>query len=94
MQSNSRIQIIAITENKGVSKKTGMPYHIREAQCIVNTGNGQKVGVISLPQALFDTMPGQYDATFEVDIDMDKRVVARLTELKAVEALKPIKAAL
>jgi hypothetical protein len=52
---NSFLQILAVSDvKKGTSKKTGNPYEIQEAECLMLDDNGQptKVGVLMLPKML------------------------------------------
>lgn len=68
MSSKQKVTILAINVRSGVSAKTGRPYTIREAQCILEQEiEGQRsvvVGVINLPDALADRDAGEYLADF------------------------------
>jgi hypothetical protein len=66
--SKQKLTILSINVRSGVSQKTQRPYTIREAQCILEQAtdgvSSIVVGVINLPEALADQMPGDYLAEF------------------------------
>jgi hypothetical protein len=66
--SKQKVQILAVNVRQGVSQKSGRPYTIREAQCILEQSSDGVpnivVGVINLPDALADRGPGEYLAEF------------------------------
>lgn len=66
--AKQKLQILAINTRSGVSQKSGRPYTIREAQCILEQeSDGVQnivVGTINLPEALADRQPGEYLAEF------------------------------
>jgi len=68
--SKQKLTILAINERSGVSQKTGRPYTIREAQCILEQAtdgvSSVVVGVINLPESLADRTPGDYLAEFSL----------------------------
>lgn len=69
MSSKQKLTILSINTRSGTSQKTGRPYTIREAQCILeqqstDAGSSIVVGVINLPEALADRQPGEYLAEF------------------------------
>ncbi|CAN0639936.1 MULTISPECIES: cellulose synthase [Burkholderia cepacia complex] len=66
--SKQKLTILSINVRNGVSQKSGRPYTIREAQCIleqsVDGASNIVVGVINLPESLADRTPGEYLAEF------------------------------
>ncbi|MGV2292082.1 cellulose synthase [Trinickia sp. YCB016] len=66
--SKQKLTILSINTRSGTSLKTGRPYSIREAQCILEQSSDGVpnivVGVINLPDALADRTPGEYLAEF------------------------------
>ncbi|MGS1041441.1 cellulose synthase [Burkholderia glumae] len=68
MSSKQKLTILSINTRSGVSQKSGRPYTIREAQCILEqTVDGLQnvvVGVINLPESLADRSAGEYLAEF------------------------------
>ncbi|MFM0318160.1 cellulose synthase [Paraburkholderia nemoris] len=66
--SKQKLTILSVNTRSGVSQKSGRPYTIREAQCILEqSSDGVSsivVGVINLPEALADRAPGDYLAEF------------------------------
>jgi hypothetical protein len=69
MSSKQKLTILSVNTRSGVSQKSGRPYTIREAQCILeqqsaDAGSNIVVGVINLPEALADRQPGEYLAEF------------------------------
>jgi hypothetical protein len=83
------ITVVAVEEKKGVSKKSGQPYAMTVCQCVVKSGAMVNVGELVLPKDHPPVTPGEYDATFTVQVGFDKRisgVVERLTPKKALRA--------
>lgn len=66
--SKQKLTILSINTRSGVSQKSGRPYTIREAQCILEQASDGVssivVGTINLPEALADRQPGDYLAEF------------------------------
>jgi hypothetical protein len=100
----SFIQIIKVNEaRKGVSKKTGNPYEMQDAECMLldETGLPQTVGVLMIPKDLMGkVVPGVYAASFTLGTDQERRIVARVVELRPMQikdgrvtAVAPVKAA-
>jgi len=78
------IEIVSVQESSGVSRKTGNPWKMYRAQCVVTGGdNGAKVGELLLPDSLKDTIPGKYLAEFQLDVSFERLVVPRITALHA-----------
>jgi hypothetical protein len=100
----SYIKVIKVNElRKGISKKTGNPYEMQDAECLLldEAGNASNVGVLMIPKDLMGKVsPGDYACSFTLGTDMERRVIARVTELRPVKieagrvtALAPVKAA-
>jgi len=87
--SKQKLTIIAINVRSGVAQKTGRPYTIYEAHCILEQSkdglSSVVVGVINLPEALAkDTMPGDFLAEFSLALGNGQdagRLVPRITTL-------------
>ena len=66
--SKQKLTILSVNTRSGVSQKSGRPYTIREAQCILEQSvdgiSNVVVGVINLPEALADRPAGEYLAEF------------------------------
>lgn len=81
------IEIIAINKENGIAKKSGNPWEMSKAQCIVRGPDGVvKIGELILPKSLTDTAPGKYLAEFELDVSFERVVVPRITALHALSA--------
>lgn len=87
MNSTNTVQILHCELRQGVSKKTGTPYKIMEAQCVISLPdeNGQsrpQVAVAILPKTIEKPLSaGLYNITFGLGIDIDRRLVARVTDV-------------
>src|SRR5471032_1662512 len=69
LMSKQKLTILSINTRSGIAQKSGRPYTIREAQCILEqqsaeAGSNIVVGVVNLPEALADRQPGEYLAEF------------------------------
>jgi hypothetical protein len=95
MSNTQKLTIIAINSRNGVSAKTGRPYSMHEAQCILTEGvadatgaltEQMKVGRVNVADELKDTVPGDYVADFKLFVSRDGELVARIVSLKALNA--------
>lgn len=78
------VEIIAINKESGIAKKSGNPWEMWKAQCIVRGPDGvTKIGELILPKTLTNTAPGKYLAEFELDVSFERVVVPRITALHA-----------
>lgn len=83
----SIIQILKLNDPKtGTSKKTGNPYDMRDAECLLlkEDGSVDQVGVLQIPTKLRDaiTGPGTFTATFAMSANFaSRRIEAVLTGL-------------
>ncbi len=76
------INIINVISRSGISKKTGLPWTMNFAQCVLVALDGElKIGKLLLPKALNDTKPGEYLASFQLDVDYETDVVPVITAL-------------
>lgn len=86
MTSRQKLTIVDVIERSGVSQKTGRPYTIRTAQCILEqvTSEGSQclVGTIFLPDALKDAPRGEYLAEFALAQSREGELVPRLVSLQ------------
>ncbi|MFM0301444.1 cellulose synthase [Paraburkholderia sediminicola] len=66
--NKQKLTILSINVRSGVAQKSGRPYTIREAQCILEQAtdgvSNIVVGVINLPESLAERTPGEYLAEF------------------------------
>lgn len=77
------IEILAINLQSGVSKKSGLPYAIHKAQCVVRgPDQSTQIGEMNIPKELADkTPPGKYLAEFELGVSFERLVVPRIVAL-------------
>lgn len=77
------IEIIAINVDGGISKKTGLPWQMHKAQCVVRgPDNSIQIGELLLPRDLAEnTTPGNYLAEFELGVSFERVIVPRITVL-------------
>lgn len=71
--STQKMTILAINVKEGVSSKTGRPYKIFDAQCVITSQREGKepevqVGTILLHESLKDTAPGDYLPSFHFSV--------------------------
>lgn len=87
----SILEILVVNTKSGIAKKSGQPYSIPEAQCVLRNGDGTvgAVGVLSVPKSLEDiAKPGLYTGSFALEAsnfgDDRGRIVARLVGLTPI----------
>jgi len=83
----SIIRILKLNEpKKGISAKTGRPYDMQDAECLLlkDTGEIDQVGVLDIPRALRDkVVAGDFIGTFALTPDMaSRKIKAVLTGLQ------------
>lgn len=83
------LQILKVNDLKsGVSKKTGNPYELQDAECVLldDKGAPSQIGVLSIPKELRGKVePGVYTGNFALRPDLQtRRIEAVLTGLNAV----------
>lgn len=84
----SILEILVVNTKSGNSKKTGQPYSIPEAQCVLKNDDGTvaAVGVLVIPKQLEEqAKPGSYTGTFALEAatfgENQGRIVAKLVGL-------------
>lgn len=94
----SIVEILLVTVKAGTSKKTGLPFSISEAHCVLRNDDGSPgaVGVLVVPKPLEPVAkPGLFTATFGLMAasygENQGRIVAALTGLVPApsKAFKP-----
>lgn len=89
---SKKLTILQVIPRSGVSNKTGKPWEIHTAQCVLEqeTTEGKQilVGTMNLPRELTDSQPGDYLAEFEFQQSMDGRIEARVRSLVPYGMLK------
>lgn len=81
------LEILSVEKRSGISRKSGVPtpFEMVVAQCVVH-GEKIQVGELVLPKDMDEPKPGRYSADFEVSVDFDKRIGARLIKLNPIAA--------
>lgn len=82
----SIIQILKLNDPKtGTSRKTGNPYDMQDAECLLLTEDGQidQVGVLQVPKSLRDKIAvGTFRGTFAMQANFaSRRIEAVLVDL-------------
>jgi hypothetical protein len=78
------IEVLAVNVQRGTAKKSGNPYEIHKAQCVIKGPDGViQIGEMNLPKHLIETKPGKYLAEFELGVNFDRLVVPVITNLHA-----------
>lgn len=76
------IEILAVNKQSGTARKSGNPYEIYKAQCVVKGPDQSiQVGELNLPKSLIETTPGKYLAEFELGVNFDRMIVPMITKL-------------
>jgi hypothetical protein len=85
--SKQKLNILQVIKRGGIAKKTGNPWEIHAAQCVMEQDvDGQKqilVGTINLPDHLKAVEPGEYLADFGFFQSMEGKLEPRITALQA-----------
>nr|WP_150790909.1 cellulose synthase [Pandoraea iniqua] len=83
--SKQKLTIVNVVRREGISSKTGRPYDMRTAQCVLwqmtSEGENTVVGTVTLPESLKDTANGEYIAEFALAQSMDGTLVPRIVSL-------------
>ncbi|VVE39151.1 cellulose synthase [Pandoraea cepalis] len=86
MTSKQKLTILDVLRREGVSSKTGRPYDMRTAQCVLHqmTSEGKQtiVGTIVLPEMLKETPNGDYLAEFALTQSMEGQLIPRIVSLQ------------
>jgi hypothetical protein len=84
--NKQKLTILDVTHRSGISKKTGNPWAIHEAQCILEQedSEGKKilVGTINLPEVLKESTPGDYLAEFSLFRSSEGKLEPRVVSLQ------------
>lgn len=87
------LEILLINTKEGTAKKTGQPYKISEAHCVLRDSAGKpgSVGVLTIPKALEAVAkPGLFTAGFTLEAPTygpdQGKVVATLASLTPIDA--------
>lgn len=81
------IQVLRVEVRRGVSRRTGLPYQMAEAQCVFHAPNPEtgelqpSVGTMLLPKGQEDAKPGNYVAAFTLRSNREGRVEAVIASL-------------
>lgn len=89
MSMTQRLTIFDVRITEGVAKKSGLPYRIAEAQCLLHKTDEKEsslVGTLSLPKGMEDPKPGDYHVEFRMGVDFEGNIGARVHKLEPVIA--------
>lgn len=83
---HSILQILKLNEvRSGTSSKTGKPYRMQDAECLIlkDTGEVDQVGVLQIPRDLIENIaPGVYLGSFVLRPNLaSRRIEAQLSGL-------------
>ena len=97
MAFSSIIEILKLGETRTGVGKTGKPWAMQEAECILRDQEGQvtQVGVLDVPRDLIDNLrPGVYTASFTLNAHYQPRKIgAQLVALTPMPPRSPAKPA-
>lgn len=84
--NKQKLTVLQIIVRNGISSRTGKPWEIRAAQCVLEQSNkeGAKellVGTLNLPDQLKAVEPGDYLADFAFFQSMEGKLEPRITSL-------------
>lgn len=85
------IEVLLVNVKEGTSKKTGNPYKISEAHCILRNDDGSAgaVGVLNVPKSLEAVaIPGVYTAGFALEVSSYGQDQGKV--IAALKSLTPI----
>ncbi|MBA2676136.1 cellulose synthase [Ramlibacter sp.] len=90
---HSILEILLVNTKTGTAKKSGQPYSISEAHCVLRDESGKAgaVGVLTVPKALEEVAkPGLYTASFTLEAptygENAGKIVAALSGLVPIPA--------
>jgi hypothetical protein len=85
MMAKQKLTILQVVARSGISKRTGQPWEMHTAQCVLEQENSEGkqilVGTINLPNALKDSPPGDYLAEFALQQSMEGKLEPRIVSL-------------
>lgn len=83
--NKQKVTILQVIERGGISKKSGLPWKVHSAQCILEQesekGKELLVGTLNLPESLQHSAPGDYLAEFAFYQSMEGRLEPRVVSL-------------
>lgn len=83
--SKQKLSILEVVKKGGISSKTGRPWEIFAAQCVLEQDiPGEPrllVGTVNLHKDLKDTEPGEYLASLSLYQSSEGRIESRITSL-------------
>lgn len=83
--NKQKLTVLQIIKRSGIAKRTGNPWEIHSAQCVLEQSvEGEKqllVGTINLPDSLKAIEPGDYLAEFAFSQSMEGKLEPRITSL-------------
>lgn len=91
MSATQKLTVFAINVRSGISSKTGRPYTLYDAQCMLTEGvpdalgkitETVHVGRVNVSETLKDTVPGEYVADFKLRVSREGELIAQIVELK------------
>lgn len=90
----SLIEILKLNDPKtGTSAKTGKPYDMQDAECLLLNDDGSvaHVGVLQIPRVLRDKVAvGRFSGSFALGVNFaSRRIEAQLVNLTPVPPVRP-----
>ncbi|TKC83787.1 cellulose synthase [Trinickia terrae] len=84
--NKQKLSILQVIKRSGVSKRTGNPWEIHAAQCVLEQDvEGEKqilVGTINMPNHLKDVLAGDYLAEFAFAQSIEGKLEPRIVSLQ------------
>ncbi|MCI3206463.1 cellulose synthase [Pandoraea capi] len=81
-----KLTILSVVRREGISSKTGRPYDMRTAQCVLwqatPEGDRAVVGTVPLPDVAKESSKGEYFAEMAMAQSMDGSLVPRIVALQ------------
>lgn len=85
------INIVAVNVDEGVSKKSGLPWKMHKAQCVVTGPDGKtQIGELMLPRSLAETAPGKYLAEFQLAVSYERTIIPQIVALHPYNVEKTV----
>ncbi|WP_323119361.1 cellulose synthase [Burkholderia alba] len=83
--NKQKLTILQVIERSGTSKRTGLPWKMHTAQCVMEQegkdGKEILVGTINLPKELSESPAGDYLAEFSLAQSMEGKLEPRIVSL-------------
>jgi len=88
------LQVVAIETKSGVSKKSGQPYQMEIAKCVLTKVDGSvDVGEVMLPKGHAPVTPGLYSAETALSKSMNGQIVGVIVSLTPAKPVAAPRAA-